>query len=265
MEEPKYKLEVFEGPLDLLLSLIAKNKIDITDIPIALILDQYLEYIDRANEMNMELAGEFIVMAAELMVIKTKMLLPKPSPETEEDEEDPRAKLARALMEYKLAKEAASYLGGQYRLYSGRVAKAPEMFDRRAETPEHIDYDLLQNAFERMLERNRRIPELMQRSEQAIGNLISKKAVPVSDMIYKAIRMLYESELEFDRMFLECESRSAIVAMFSALLELLKSQRITMRLSDDGETVIFKLNRKHGRDMTEEELESIQADENDDY
>lgn len=249
MEEPKYKLEVFEGPLDLLLSLIAKNKVDIMDIPIALILDQYMEYIDKMHEMNMEVAGEFIVMAAELMLIKTKMLLPKPQKDGEE-EENPRDKLARALIEYKLAKDAAGYLGDQYKLYGGRIAKLPEMFDRRGEIPEHIDYDLLQKAFSNMLERNKKLPELMVRSEQALGNMLSKRSVPVSDMIYKAIRLLYRQEVDFDSMFASCDSRSGIVAMFAAILELLKSQRIYMR-EEDGEKIILWLNRKHKRDTEE--------------
>ena len=87
MDEINYHLPIFEGPLDLLLSLISKNKVDISDIPIALIFDQYMEYINMAEAVNMELAGDFIVMAAELMLIKSKMLLPAP----EKTEEDPRA------------------------------------------------------------------------------------------------------------------------------------------------------------------------------
>lgn len=248
MEEPKYKLEVFEGPLDLLLSLIAKNKVDIMDIPIALILDQYMEYIDKMHEMNMEVAGEFIVMAAELMLIKTKMLLPKPP--KDEEEENPRDKLARALIEYKLAKDAAGYLGDQYRLYGGRMAKLPEIFDRRGEIPEHIDYELLSKAFSNMLERNKKLPELMVKSEQALGRMLSRKAVPVSDMIYKAIRILLRGETGFDNMFEFCDSRSGIVAMFAAILELLKNQRVYMRENEDGEIILW-LNRAHRRDAEE--------------
>ena len=106
MEKLTYRLEVYEGPLDLLLDLIAKNKIDIMNIPIALICDQYMQYITEAQAMDMELAGEFIVMASELLYIKSKMLLPRAEP----DEEDPRASLAEALLLYKQAKEAAEQL-----------------------------------------------------------------------------------------------------------------------------------------------------------
>ena len=110
MDTLTYKLEQFEGPLDLLLSLIQKNKVSITDIPIALICDQYVEYIARAQELDMELASEFIVMASELMLIKSRMLLPK----TEEESEDPRATLTDALLRYQQAKEAAQKLSPMY-------------------------------------------------------------------------------------------------------------------------------------------------------
>lgn len=118
-----FKLESFEGPLDLLLKLIAKNKVDIMDIPIVLIFDQYMEYIDRMKKMDMDIAGEFITMAAELMLIKSKMLLPKPK---DENEEDPRAVLAAALVAYKCAKEAAGQLNERYAAYGGRMAKESE-------------------------------------------------------------------------------------------------------------------------------------------
>ncbi|MFQ9149721.1 MAG: segregation and condensation protein A [Eubacteriales bacterium] len=119
METVNYKLEVFEGPLDLLLRLIEKNKVKITDIPIAEIFAQYMEYIDLMHRMDMEVAGEFIVMASELMLIKSKMLLPR----DEKEEEDPRAKLAAALAEYARMKEAADYLTSQLSDFSGRVTK----------------------------------------------------------------------------------------------------------------------------------------------
>ena len=114
-----YRLDQFEGPLDLLLMLIQKNKVNIIDIPIALICDQYLEYLKAAQDMDMEIAGEFIVMASELMLIKSRMLLPKES----EDEKDPRADLADALLRYQQAKQAAQKMAPLYALYSGRFVK----------------------------------------------------------------------------------------------------------------------------------------------
>ena len=148
MSDLSFHLEVYDGPLDLLLGLITKNKLDIYDIPIALILDQYLEYLDSMRAMDMEIAGEFIVMAADLMLIKSRMLLPKPEIEGEE-EEDPRAALTRALLEYKRAKEASVYLADQYSIYAGRIAKEPEVLDTRSDLPDHIDIELLQRAMQR--------------------------------------------------------------------------------------------------------------------
>ncbi len=106
----KVKLEVFEGPLDLLLYLIKKEEVNIYDIPIAKITDQYLEYLELMQLMDLDIAGEFLVMAATLMHIKSRMLLPPDQLEEEEAEEDPRAELVRRLLEYKKFKEAASQL-----------------------------------------------------------------------------------------------------------------------------------------------------------
>ena len=122
-----FKLEVYEGPLDLLLALIAKNKVSIYDIPISLIFEQYMEYIDAMREMDMEVAGEFINMAAELMLIKSRMILPKAKSDTEE--EDPRAALAAALIAYKRAKMAATPLAALYSEYSGRTVKETDEID----------------------------------------------------------------------------------------------------------------------------------------
>jgi segregation and condensation protein A len=109
LEELQFKLESFEGPLDLLLKLIAKNKVEICDIPISLIFEQYMEYIERMRRMDMEIASEFLTMAAELMLIKSRMLLPRQS----EEEEDPRERLAMALLEYKCMKDASVLLKEQ--------------------------------------------------------------------------------------------------------------------------------------------------------
>ena len=119
MDALSYRLEIFEGPLDLLLSLIQKNKMSIDDIKINIICEQYLEYIEEAQKLDMELASEFIVMASELMLIKSKLLLPK----VEEEEEDPRAALADALLKYQQAKEAAKKMALLYPRFSGRLEK----------------------------------------------------------------------------------------------------------------------------------------------
>lgn len=246
MSDLNFRLEVFEGPLDLLLSLIAKNKVDIYDIPIALILDQYMDYIEKMRLMDMEVAGEFIVMAADLMLIKSRMLLPKPESVSEE-EEDPRAKLARALIEYKRAKEAASFLSDQYSVYAGRIAKEPEVIDTRSDLPEHIDIELLEKALQRVLNKNSRLPDLARESELAIQRLLSAKIVPVSAKIFTVMRLLRKNiSMNFEDILLTAHSRSELIAIFSATLELLKVQRVTME--NQEEDVVLTINLRHLRE-----------------
>ena len=238
MSDLNFRLEVFEGPLDLLLSLIAKNKVDIYDIPIALILDQYMEYIEQMRQMDMEIAGEFIVMAAELMLIKSRMLLPRPETE-EKDEEDPSAALARALIEYKRAKEAAAFLSDQYGIYAGRIAKEPEVLDTRSDLPE--------KALGRVLSRNSRLPDLARESELAIQRLLSAKIVPVSAKIFTVMRLLRKNgTMDFEDILMTAHSRSELIAIFSATLELLKVQRVTMDTLDGR--VLLTLNLTHPRE-----------------
>jgi len=119
MEEIRYRLDQFEGPLDLLLTLVEKNKINIDDIPISLLCSQYMEYIAEAESMNIDVSAEFILMASELMLIKSKMLLPR----NEETEEDPRAALAAAMLEYKRTKEASVSLTRMFAEYGSRMIK----------------------------------------------------------------------------------------------------------------------------------------------
>lgn len=239
-------LRFFEGPLDLLLSLIAKNKVDIYDIPIALILDQYMDYIEKMRLMDMEVAGEFIVMAADLMLIKSRMLLPKPESVSEE-EEDPRAKLARALIEYKRAKEAASFLSDQYSVYAGRIAKEPEVIDTRRICRSHTDIELLEKALQRVLNKNSRLPDLARESELAIQRLLSAKIVPVSAKIFTVMRLLRKNiSMNFEDILLTAHSRSELIAIFSATLELLKVQRVTME--NQEEDVVLTINLRHLRE-----------------
>lgn len=247
MSDLSFHLEVYDGPLDLLLGLITKNKLDIYDIPIALILDQYLEYLDQMRAMDMEIAGEFIVMAADLMLIKSRMLLPKPELE-KEDEEDPRAALTRALLEYKRAKEASAYLSDQYAIYAGRIAKEPEVLDTRSDLPDHIDISLLQRAMQRALIKNSRLPELAKESELAIKRLLAAKIVPVSAKIITVMRYLYKNgKSNFEDILLTAKTRSELIAIFSATLELLKVQRVTME--NDEDMVYLTLNRTHLREV----------------
>ena len=174
MEQLTYKLEIYEGPLDLLLDLIDKNKIDIMNIPISLICDQYMEYIEQARAMDLELAGEFIVMASELLYIKSKMLLPRIEP----DEEDPRANLAEALLIYKQAKDAAELLAPMYSSFSGRTEKEEDEIKAPNEVPEGLSPELLKKALGVISIRLREIETAHSRN---LSPLVKGTVVPVSE------------------------------------------------------------------------------------
>ncbi len=258
MAELNFKLETFEGPLDLLLTLITRNKVNIYDIPISLIFDQYMEYIRRMQMLDMELAGEFITMAAELMLIKSRMLLPKP----ETEQEDPREKLAQALVEYKKAKEAAVYLRDQYAVYHGRIVKDPEILETEEVLLDH-DAALLEKAFADMMRRSREVVRQLVKPEVTLGNLLSetKEVVPVSQKIYGIMRRLARhGDTRFEDLMLSARSRSELVASFMAVLELLRAERICIvpnpNASEtdnaaDSHELLFRLNREKGKRIHE--------------
>ncbi len=249
-QTPSFKLEVFEGPLDLLLSLIEKNKVDIFDIPIALILEQYMEYLDAMRALDMEIAGEFIVCAAELMLIKSRMLLPKSS---SDDEEDPRAALSVALVEYRRAKAAATKLAELYEKHAGRYTREPDALPPSAEPPAGLDVSLVSRAFARILERKRELPRLVLRSERTLEKLLAGRTVPVAERILWLMRRLYgEPGTDFDDLLYECRSRSELVATFLALLELLRAQRVRL-CNEDGE-LLLTLDTTHRSRPTSDEI-----------
>jgi len=242
MEEISYKLEVYEGPLDLLLDLISKNKVDIRDIPISLIFDQYMEYIEAMKRSDMEIAGEFIRMAAELMLIKSRILLPVQN----EEEEDPRAALAAALIEYKRAKEAADFLQKQYGTFSGRFTKDTDEIKTNnfLEDGGH-SIDLLEKAFKKLLNRNIELSKIKDEPEKMLSGLFKSRVIPIPEKIISILRYLYRVECEsFERIMLMQRSRSELIASFVAILELVKNQRVFV--SEDSDDLILIINKERG-------------------
>ncbi|MDY7033557.1 MAG: segregation/condensation protein A [Thermodesulfobacteriota bacterium] len=210
------KLKIFEGPLDLLLHLIKKNELDIYDIPIATIAEQYLEYLDLMRTLNLDIAGEFIVMAATLMHIKSKMLLPK-SEEMEETEyeEDPRAELVRRLIEYKRYKDAAKKLMDSEVLdrdvYTG--GRSCEVTDDKQEDLHELNIFELIEAFERVLKEN---------APQGLFHIAAER-MSVNDKIIEIIdRMTGVTSISFRSLFSETSERQELILTFLALLELIK-------------------------------------------
>ena len=226
---PTYKLEQFEGPLDLLLSLIQKNKVSITDIPISLICDQYLEYITQAQKLDMELASEFIVMASELMLIKSKMLLPK----EEEDEDDPRATLTDALLRYQQAKEAATKLSPMYAFYSGRMVKDTDEISVDKTFVADQDVTSLCAAVRRIVAYNN---ALERAATTAFKPMISKPIIPVEVKIVSIIRTVEKrGAASLEDILINEATLPDMIASFLGVLELIKVRKLIVADAIDGE------------------------------
>jgi segregation and condensation protein A len=236
----KVKLEVFEGPLDLLLYLIKKEEVDIYDIPIERITNQYMEYLTIMKLLNLEVAGEFLVMAATLMYIKSRMLLPVDQQVTDaeaEEGEDPRWELIRQLVEYKKFKEAALQLGR-------REEEQANIFARAGETGLTVDakdvplaevsiFDLI-NAFNEVLKKAN--------AREDFREIIEEKFT-VSDKIEEILYTLRErAELVFSELFAQAQSRAEIVVTFLALLELIRLKRLKVQQTEAfGEIHVLKV------------------------
>jgi segregation and condensation protein A len=233
MEALTYHLEKFDGPLDLLLSLIQKNKVEITDIPISLICDQYMEYLHAAEEMDLDLASEFIVMASELMLIKSKLLLPR----VEEEEEDPRAALADALLKYQQAKQGAALLAPAYTKYSGRMVKdTDEISVDKTFVADQSVTDLCA-AVRRIIAYREEKP----RAEKVTFTpMISSPIVPVEAKIVGILRHFEtEEQMSLSSLLDDSVSLSDLIAIFLGVLELIKVRRLRiLEDPDSSETVL---------------------------
>ena len=220
MEDTDYKvqLEIFEGPLDLLLYLIKKDEIDVYDVSLERITKQYLDYIDTFKMLNIELASEFIVMAANLMYIKSRELLPKEvqPPDEEADEDDPRWELIRQLVEYKKFKEAASFLGVQEVKSDEFFATTPELPDLEAPVVgigQVGIFDLIR-AFQRILKRFENTSDFRE---------IVNDRYTVADKIEHLLDIVaVGSKVRFEDLFTSAASRGEVIVTFLAMLELIK-------------------------------------------
>ena len=232
-EDYKVDLEIFEGPLDLLLYLIRREELNIYDIPIGCITEQYMKYLDLMRQLNLDVAGEFIVMAATLMVIKSRMMLPVDRRQTDEgtDEEwvDPRLDLVRQLIEYKKFKDAAGRLAEYEALtqesfdYGGGRPKFEKSAADAADALASIDmFDLL-TAFQEVLARLNEIPQ-----EELKG---MRWSVPDKmDMILERSRA--EGQISFSTLFTARSPRGEVIVTFLALLELLRQHRVIVYQND---------------------------------
>jgi len=218
------KLDIFEGPLDLLLHLIKKNEIDIYNIPIALITEQYIRYLNMIKSLNLDLAGEYLVMAATLIHIKSKLLLPVPEEPSEEDsEEDPRFELVKQLLEYQTFKEAAADLGK-------RPLLERDVFVRSAPMPAEIEKQDIEE--DELIEVN--IFELIEAFHLLVSRIDKKELLEIdletlslTDIINDVMeRLTRNKNLTFDELIGNKKGRRNIVYTFLAILELIKLKMI---------------------------------------
>lgn len=225
----KVKLEVFEGPLDLLLYLIKRDEVDIYEISIERIAKQYLEYMEAFQVLNIELAGEFIVMAANLLYIKSRTLLPKEEqmPEEDADEDDPRWELIRQLIEYKKFKEAASQLRTREALQEKlfpRFPSHPEIAPAGDLLVEEVGIFDLISAFQKVLKR------LESRRREEDLRQIFEENFTVTDKIEFLLRVIdHGTPVRFEECFAEAAGRAEIVVTFLAMLELIRLKQLRVR------------------------------------
>jgi segregation and condensation protein A len=206
-------LEAFEGPLDLLLYLIRRQNLDILDIPLAEITRQYMQYIELMQDLQLELAGEYLVMAATLAEIKSRMLLPRP-PSGAEEGEDPRAELVRRLQEYERFKRAAEEIDGLDRLERDVWPTVVELKERR------VVRSLPQITLQEMLVA---FKEVVARAEMFAHHHIERERLSVGERMSDILAMLGESGfLEFTRLFRPEEGRMGVTVTFVAILELMR-------------------------------------------
>lgn len=231
------KLEAFDGPLDLLLHLIEKNKVDIFDIPIVLITEQYLDYVSKMDKRDMDVMSDFLVMAATLVRIKSKMLLPKDE-EDQEEAEDPREELVERLLEYKIYKYA-SYELKDRQIDAGKLFfKKPTLPDEVKDYKEEIDYDellsdvtltKLQSIFDSVMQKQ---VDKIDPIRSKFGE-IEKEEINIEDqMIFVEEYAMLHKSFSFKKLLEKGSGKGYIIITFLSILELMKTGKLKVEQDD---------------------------------
>ena len=240
MTEYRVDLEVYNGPLDLLLYLIRREEVDVCDIPIARITEQYIAYVEMLRTLDPNLAGDFLVMAATLMEVKTRMLLPVPPAEeggADGLEIDPRAELVRQLLQYKAFRDAADDLRRARELHAMKFPRRPPKPPRADEPALDIDYAQIWDLFDAFSKLMESIGLRDQRHEVIYDDTpVELHATDILD------RLAREGALLFSLIFEGRTSRSELVGLFLALLELIRQRRIIARQDDNFSEIAVELN-----------------------
>lgn len=258
MEAINYRLDQFEGPLDLLLTLIQKNKVNISDIPISLICDQYMEYLEKAEELDMEVASEFLVMASYLMLIKSKMLLPRP----EDEAKDPRAELTDALLRFQQAKEAVAKLSPMYAYYSGRMVKDTDEISVDKTFVADQDVTALCAAVRRIIAYNNALEKA---ANTAFTPMISKPIIPVEIKIVSILKTVERNgAASLEELLMGESTLPDAIAAFLGVLELIKVRKLLVADDIDEENALLNANTRfilNTDDSTVEESEYFTKEE----
>lgn len=250
---PPVKLETYEGPLDLLLDLIRKQQINIYDIPIAKITKQYLDYLHLLEEMNIDVAGEFIFMAATLIYIKSRMLLPPDPNAPGEEQEDPRADLVHRLLEHEQFKNAAQMLASKRMLEEASwsqpgIGEFVEAEDEPGLTVSAFD---LISVFHEIIERARKRPQIE----------IHREEVTVAQMVEHIKRVLLASPhpVALEELIAGYVTRQALIALLLAMLEMVRLRAILIRQKDLFQAITVHKSKRFEEIMSEANADFLQA------
>jgi segregation and condensation protein A len=239
----KIRLDMFEGPLDLLLYLVKKDHLNIYDIPIAKVTQQYLEYINLMQLLDLNIVGEFLVMAATLMQIKSKMLLPAEELAAQDEQDDPRAELIKRLLEYEKFKQIAENL-------KQREISQQEVF-KRPKNDEALDAKASAKAEDKYFEAS--IFDLINAFSQALKDVprevfyeVIKDQYTVEQKVHDILHLLLvETEIKLSVLFARTKNNLEIIVIFLAILELVKMQEIIARQSSDFEEIVISRNKEN--------------------
>ena len=233
----EFKINEFEGPLDLLLHLIKESKMDIMNIEIESITKQYMDYLEEQEKMNLEIASEYLVLASELLEIKSKMLLPSYKDENEEEEEDPREQLVNRLLEYQAYKEITKVLQEKESLRREIYTKSPENIKNYIDEVKEINIDVslddLVEAFKKYLQRKQ--------DNKPLKTKVTVNEISVSSRRHDIKRLLKtKKKVSFFELF-PVISKEYVVATFLAILEMAKSQELRITQNDTFDDIICEV------------------------
>ena len=233
----EFRINEFEGPLDLLLHLIKESKMDIMNIEIESITKQYMDYLEEQEKMNLEIASEYLVLASELLEIKSKMLLPSYKDENEEDEEDPREQLINRLLEYQAYKEITKVLQEKESLRREIYTKSPENIKNYIDEVKEINIDVslddLVEAFKKYLQRKQ--------DNKPLKTKVTVNEISVSSRRHDIKRLLKtKKKVSFFELF-PVLSKEYVVATFLAILEMAKSQELRITQNDTFDDIICEV------------------------